>query len=256
MKLDTSELAWRMLLHYAKKAKRVKALFNSPKEARQYAIKEIEDNRITIGRTNANDERLTKGTFLSFVKMINRNKSVERRSCGNIRVATLTAIVYLHPNLDWQNDNDLIVISDIKSLNIQESNDYGVPQDDDIEELQLFARRVRKGQVNFRNSLLINYESKCCISDCNIAEVLDACHIEPHSRGGINQVDNGLLLEQIFILYLMLVCFLFAHMIIQYIYIRHYRNQIIIIIAERKYLLPNYLRKNTLLQDGNRRSGN
>lgn len=192
MKLDTSELAWRMLLHYAKKAKSVKALFNSPKEARQYAIKEIEDNRITIGRTNANDERLTKGTFLSFVKMINRNKSVERRSCGNIRVATLTAIVYLHPNLDWQNDNDLIVISDIKSLNIQEPNDYGVLQDD-IEELQLFARRVRKGQVNFRNSLLINYESKCCISDCNIAEVLDACHIEPHSRGGINQVDNGLL---------------------------------------------------------------
>ena len=65
-------------------------------------------------------------------------------------------------------------------------NDWGEAVDDDLNELHIFARRIRKGQPKFRKNLLKKYNQKCVITNCSIKEVLEAAHILRHSISGIN----------------------------------------------------------------------
>jgi HNH endonuclease len=53
----------------------------------------------------------------------------------------------------------------------------------------------REGQDQFRSSLLKAYSQKCCISNCQVLEVLEAAHIVPYSGIKSNHVQNGLLLR-------------------------------------------------------------
>lgn len=55
--------------------------------------------------------------------------------------------------------------------------------------------RVRRGQPKFRANLLRAYEGRCCISGHGPEEVLEAVHILPHAKSGLNELDNGLLLR-------------------------------------------------------------
>ncbi len=73
--------------------------------------------------------------------------------------------------------------------------DYGEAPDDNLDELQRFAARVRKGQPKFRQKLLALYDNKCAMTGTGPAVVLEATHIWPHAQSGINQSDNGLLLR-------------------------------------------------------------
>lgn len=73
--------------------------------------------------------------------------------------------------------------------------DFGDAPNDDPTELQKFAAHVRRGQPKFRENLLKAYDGKCSISDHGPKEVLEAVHIAPHARTGINELDNGLLLR-------------------------------------------------------------
>ena len=59
----------------------------------------------------------------------------------------------------------------------------------------MFAARVRKGQPAFRKNLLAAYGKKCAISGWGPVEVLEATHIVPHAKTGINELDNGLLIR-------------------------------------------------------------
>jgi hypothetical protein len=73
--------------------------------------------------------------------------------------------------------------------------DFGDAPNDNPEELQNFAARVRRGQIKFRENLLKAYGGKCAISGHGPKEVLEAVHIAPHAKTGINELDNGLLLR-------------------------------------------------------------
>ena len=73
--------------------------------------------------------------------------------------------------------------------------DFGEAPDDKVVELQQFARRVRKGQQKFRRRLLSLYDSQCAISGWAPEEVLDAAHINEHSKSGINHSENGILIR-------------------------------------------------------------
>ena len=55
--------------------------------------------------------------------------------------------------------------------------------------------RVRRGQPKFRKNLIKLYDSKCAISGHGPEAVLEAAHVEPHSKTGVNHSDNGLLLR-------------------------------------------------------------
>ena len=55
--------------------------------------------------------------------------------------------------------------------------------------------RARQGQPKFRDELMTAYDSKCSISACGAAEVLEAAHIQPYRGAHTHHVENGLLLR-------------------------------------------------------------
>ena len=66
---------------------------------------------------------------------------------------------------------------------------------DDPDEIQTYARRIRRGQPKFRDHLLRLYGSACAISGHGPECALQAAHIMPHSTTGHNHLDNGILLR-------------------------------------------------------------
>ena len=56
-------------------------------------------------------------------------------------------------------------------------------------------RRLRRHQSAFRTNLLLAYGRRCAISAADEPCVLEAAHIDPHSKSGDNRTDNGLLLR-------------------------------------------------------------
>ncbi len=73
--------------------------------------------------------------------------------------------------------------------------DFGPGPADDPDEVQAFARRVRRGQPKFRKLLMKVYGSACAMTGTSAEAVLEAAHIEPHAVKGLNAADNGLLLR-------------------------------------------------------------
>lgn len=53
----------------------------------------------------------------------------------------------------------------------------------------------RRGQPEFRKKLLIAYEDRCAISNCDLVEALEAAHIVPYRGPETNDVRNGLLIR-------------------------------------------------------------
>lgn len=60
---------------------------------------------------------------------------------------------------------------------------------------QLKLIELRRGQPKFRQMLLSLYEGKCCVSGCDVKDVLEAAHIHAYSDSGANDPKNGLLLR-------------------------------------------------------------
>ena len=66
---------------------------------------------------------------------------------------------------------------------------------DDARKRTMRSIAQRRGQRAFRQSLLGAYEGKCAITECAVADVLEASHIYPYQGPGTNHVTNGLLLR-------------------------------------------------------------
>ncbi|WP_082036697.1 HNH endonuclease [Paramagnetospirillum magnetotacticum] len=85
------------------------------------------------------------------------------------------------PNLDQLEEK---VARDFNPTNIK-----------DAREKVLASIVRRRGQKAFRNTLLVAYEGKCAITNCQIPELLDAAHIHPYKGEETNDVRNGILLR-------------------------------------------------------------
>lgn len=53
----------------------------------------------------------------------------------------------------------------------------------------------RRGQREFRERLLVAYDRRCAITNCDVVDALEACHIVPYQGPATNNVSNGLLLR-------------------------------------------------------------
>lgn len=53
----------------------------------------------------------------------------------------------------------------------------------------------RRGQAQFRQTLLAAYGNRCCISGCDAVPALEAAHITPYLGDHTNTANNGLLLR-------------------------------------------------------------
>ena len=74
-------------------------------------------------------------------------------------------------------------------------DEFTEPVDDDPSARAIRAVRLRRGQYALRERLMQLYGRACAISGWKPEDVLEAAHIEPHSVGGHNSADNGLLLR-------------------------------------------------------------
>ncbi|WP_027257810.1 HNH endonuclease [Leisingera aquimarina] len=66
---------------------------------------------------------------------------------------------------------------------------------EDRREFQFRSVATRRGQAGFRNGLLTTYDSKCCLSGCDVPAALEAAHIAPYMGDHSNKLSNGLLLR-------------------------------------------------------------
>ena len=57
------------------------------------------------------------------------------------------------------------------------------------------ARKARKGQGAFRDTLINLYGQKCMVSGCTAEQALEAAHIIPYAHTKCNLPENGLLLR-------------------------------------------------------------
>mgnify|MGYP003629419514 CR=1 FL=1 len=64
-----------------------------------------------------------------------------------------------------------------------------------VDEYTFAAIKTRRGQSDFRKSLLLAFSGKCCISQCTVESVLEAAHIIPHAEESNYKVTNGLVLR-------------------------------------------------------------
>lgn len=80
----------------------------------------------------------------------------------------------------------------------REAEQAGVFDPTDIEDARsktLAAVVRRRGQSAFRDALRNAYGDRCCLTDCNLVDVLEAAHIHPYLGDLTNVVSNGLLLR-------------------------------------------------------------
>jgi hypothetical protein len=79
-------------------------------------------------------------------------------------------------------------------LGSQEADDSDdSPGADDDRRVREVARR--RGQAEFRQSLLAAYSRRCAVTGSAVVELLEAAHVIPHSEGRNYRVTNGLLLR-------------------------------------------------------------
>lgn len=81
-------------------------------------------------------------------------------------------------------------VDDLANLQVEaDANDW--PED----KVRFGAIRARRGQSDFRQRLLKAYKGRCCISGCDIEDILEAAHIQPHAAEPNYDTRNGLLLR-------------------------------------------------------------
>lgn len=70
------------------------------------------------------------------------------------------------------------------------------PQSIADERKRVLAEIVRRrGQPKFRSGLLAAYGGRCAVTECDVAEVLEAAHILPYKGPATNHIANGVLLR-------------------------------------------------------------
>lgn len=78
----------------------------------------------------------------------------------------------------------------------QDKPDFFDPKDyKDARERRDRSIIYRRGQPQFRGDLMKAYGERCAITDCDVTEALEACHIHPYNGDKTNHVTNGILLR-------------------------------------------------------------
>lgn len=88
---------------------------------------------------------------------------------------------------------NLLGLSTDVSEVVPDEGDALVGLDDD--EYRQQAIKTRRGQRQFRQSLLAAYNRRCMITSCKVEALLEAAHITPHAELTDYRVSNGLLLR-------------------------------------------------------------
>lgn len=83
----------------------------------------------------------------------------------------------------------------LSSLDSVSATEEYIPSYTDERSATLRRIMQRRGQQKFRRSLLARYQEKCVVTGCQIVDLLEAAHINPHRGAKDNVPENGLLLR-------------------------------------------------------------
>lgn len=93
------------------------------------------------------------------------------------------------------NNGQLLTYKDLDTDSHYHLNDNYQPNEVDEREKQQRLIYIRQGQQKFRSRLLDAYSSRCCVTGCDVREVLEAAHISPYRGSVTHHIQNGLLLR-------------------------------------------------------------
>jgi len=133
--------------------------------------------------------------FLGDEKMLLKETLKSDAVLNDLEILTMAR----HTNYPIDDDAQAVRFTELLRLEAKPTHpvykDFGEAPNDDPNELRIFAAKVRRGQVQFRNRLVQLYGGKCAITGSAVQEVLEACHLAFHAKTGINHSGNGILLR-------------------------------------------------------------
>jgi hypothetical protein len=100
--------------------------------------------------------------------------------------------------VDWQLDASVDLpehFFNIPTVQLLKPDESFLPNDQDERVAALQSVKLRRGQAAFRSELLIHFQRRCVVSDCQVEEILEAAHIHPYRGTKDHHVENGLLLR-------------------------------------------------------------
>ncbi|MBB5624099.1 hypothetical protein HDE69_005196 [Pedobacter cryoconitis] len=163
-------------------------LFDIPKEIDKEITKytaEYKDNYIPYNSVNK-----TPLDLIPYYDKLNRQLSMQ-----SLSLAALDLFPEIAPVLFGR--TDILPLSPEEANDENESPEDGEYNSNNEDERQSVSRQIkaRRGQKNFRDSLIERYGKICMVTGCTILDILEAAHIKPYRGIKDNHAANGLLLR-------------------------------------------------------------
>ena len=180
--------------------------FSSWIQSQRYRISDVSKSSIIVDRLDSNKPvKITPGQIEKAIQRLNAAGGSSGRRTLNYTVAIETALVELHPDLNWAKDGDFIHSRKRDSsttigfeLDNQINRVFQEFDPDSIEDARALSLRsiaIRQGQPQFRATLLTAYSGRCAITGTDAIQALEAAHILPYSGPKTNHVQNGMILR-------------------------------------------------------------
>jgi len=187
--------AWKIFIKNAQLYKQRREVFISTSRNRKYQITSTDNDVVRVERLNTHDsfETIGRAKFKTCVRRINDlGFPIKVRSIYE-HVAEETTIVELLPMLDWSEDFKYVVFTD----QFYNENNQKRPEakNDNIDDRVFRLLQIRRGQKKLREKLFELYSGRCIVSNCDIKEVLHACHVTEFAISGNNISTNAVLLR-------------------------------------------------------------
>ena len=188
---------WEIIKRNAETAFQENTIFKSFRRNRIYKIIAVREKMIIIERVSGGKNAgLTKGIISKSIEILKEHDRVKKGKLIHT-VVLETMLIYLHPNINWDSKTNEVYWNENNKLQISlDATEKFIEQasDDELEKILVHINK-RKNQNKFRQALLKLYKNRCAISSTGPDVVLEAAHILPHAKNGINKNENGVLLR-------------------------------------------------------------
>jgi hypothetical protein len=156
------------------------------------------DLSLDVSLSGKSSEYKTPMSEKEFKEFINNPKKVRDYPSATVRAAIKSEEL----GVNERSDRNGYLISRFSPVihipkdEITSKNHRGNQENTELcDEITLREIKTRRGQPAFRQALLTEFKSTCCITGCKIEAVLEAAHIIPHGDETNYSVYNGLLLR-------------------------------------------------------------
>lgn len=186
---------WEIIRQQAQKFLDSGKIYTSFIKKRRYQVIEVSEKSISIYRLDGGNIAIF--GKIAVDKAIENLKSKTRLRKTELKKSVVreTTLIYLHPSIAWEDSTKEIIWQEnyekpiVDFISVIEN-----ASDDEFFKIQISVNQ-RKFQNKFRRNLFKLYSGKCAISGEDTEYVLEAAHINSHSKNGVNSNDNGILLR-------------------------------------------------------------